>query len=125
MNLLLITGASAGIGLATARRFADEGYEIVNLSRRRCPLAKVTHINCDLATPRFLDNISGQLGQLLGDAERVTLIHNAARLDNDTAVETPSNACRFASGSASGSTLFMDESPCVRSSSARRRRRWR
>jgi 3-oxoacyl-[acyl-carrier protein] reductase len=94
MNLLLITGASAGIGLATARRFADAGYEIVNLSRRRCPLAKVTHINCDLATPRFLDNISGQLGQLLGDADRVALIHNAARLDNDTAVETPSNRLR-------------------------------
>jgi 3-oxoacyl-[acyl-carrier protein] reductase len=94
MNVLLITGASAGIGLATARRFADAGYEIINLSRRRCPLAKVTHINCDLATPRFLDNISGQLGQLLGDAERIALIHNAARLDNDTAVETPSNRLR-------------------------------
>ncbi|HET6473585.1 MAG TPA: SDR family oxidoreductase [Pseudomonadales bacterium] len=94
MNLLLLTGGSAGIGLATARRFADAGYEVVNLSRRRCPLAKVTHINCDLATPRFLDNISGQLGQLLGDAERITLIHNAARLDNDTAVETPSNRLR-------------------------------
>jgi NAD(P)-dependent dehydrogenase (short-subunit alcohol dehydrogenase family) len=33
MNLLLITGASAGIGLATARRFADGGYDVVNLSR--------------------------------------------------------------------------------------------
>ncbi len=94
MKLLLITGASAGIGLATARRFADGGYDVVNLSRRRCPLAKVTHINCDLATPRFLDNISGQLGQLLSDAERIVLIHNAARLDNDTAVETPSNRLR-------------------------------
>ena len=94
MNLLLITGASAGIGLATARRFAGAGYDVVNLSRRRCPLAKVTHINCDLATPRFLDNVSGQLGQLLGDAERIVLIHNASRLDNDSAVETPSNRLR-------------------------------
>ena len=94
MKLLLITGASSGIGLATARRFADAGFDVVNLSRRRCPHPKVTHINCDLSTPRFIDNISGQLGALLGDAERIVLIHNAARLDNDTAVETPSNRLR-------------------------------
>jgi 3-oxoacyl-[acyl-carrier protein] reductase len=94
VKLLLITGASSGIGLATARRFADAGFDVVNLSRRRCPHPKVTHINCDLSTPRFIDNISGQLGALLGDAERIVLIHNAARLDNDTAVETPSNRLR-------------------------------
>ena len=94
MKVLLITGASAGIGLATARLFADDGFTVVNLSRRRCPLPRATHINCDLATPRFLDNISGQLGPLLGDAERIVLVHNAARLDNDSAVETPSNRLR-------------------------------
>ena len=94
MKLVLITGASAGIGLATARAFADDDFTVVNLSRRRCPLPKVTHINCDLATPRFLDNISGQLGPLLGDAERIVLIHNAARFANDSAVETPSNRLR-------------------------------
>jgi 3-oxoacyl-[acyl-carrier protein] reductase len=94
MKLLLITGASAGIGLATARCFADDGYTVVNLSRRRCPLPKATHINCDLATPRFLDNISAQLGPLLGEAERIVLIHNASRLEKDSAVETPSNRLR-------------------------------
>jgi 3-oxoacyl-[acyl-carrier protein] reductase len=94
MKLLLITGASAGIGLATARRFADDDFEVVNLSRRRCPLPKATHINCDLATPRFLDNISAQLGSLLSDAERIVLIHNASRLDKDSAIETPSNRLR-------------------------------
>ncbi len=94
MKILLITGASTGIGLATARLFADDGFTVVNLSRRRCPLPRATHINCDLATPRFLDNISGQLGPLLGDAERIVLVHNAARLDNDSAVETPSNRLR-------------------------------
>ena len=94
MKLLLITGASAGIGLATARAFADDGFTVVNLSRRRCPLPRATHINCDLATPRFLDNISGQLRPLLADAERIVLVHNAARLDNDSAVETPSNRLR-------------------------------
>ena len=94
MNLLVITGASAGIGLATARRFLEAGYTTVNLSRRRCPLPAVNQINCDLAVPRFLDNISAQLAPLLSEAERIVLIHNASRLTNDTAVETPSNRLR-------------------------------
>lgn len=94
VKLLLITGASSGIGLATVRRFASDGYNIVNLSRRRCPHPTATHINCDLAVPRFLDNISAQLTALCQDAETIVLIHNASKLSNDSAVETPSNKLR-------------------------------
>jgi len=94
MKLLLITGASSGIGLETVRRFAADGYTTVNLSRRRCPHPSVNHVNCDLSAPRFLDNISGQLVPFLAQAEQVVLIHNAAKLVNDSAVETPSNRLR-------------------------------
>lgn len=94
MKCLLITGASAGIGLHTAETFLQEGYQVINLSRRRCPLDAVTHINCDLAEPGFIDSIGQQLSATLRDAETVTLIHNAAKLVNDSAVETPSNAFR-------------------------------
>jgi len=94
MKCLIITGASAGIGLRTAQRFSNEGYTVVNLSRRRCSLATVNHINCDLSVPGFLDNISNQLTPMLQEAEQVVLIHNAARMDNDSAVETPSISLR-------------------------------
>ncbi len=94
MKLMVITGASAGIGLATARRFADDGFTVVNLSRRKCPLDVVTHMNCDLSVPGFLDTISPQLTPLLDQADQITLIHNASRLENDSAVETPSNQFR-------------------------------
>jgi NAD(P)-dependent dehydrogenase (short-subunit alcohol dehydrogenase family) len=67
---------------------------VINLSRRRCPLPAVNHINCDLAVPRFLDNISAQLTPILTDAERIVLIHNAGKLSNDSAIETPSNRLR-------------------------------
>jgi NAD(P)-dependent dehydrogenase (short-subunit alcohol dehydrogenase family) len=94
MKCLLITGASAGIGLHTAARFVSEGYAVVNLSRRRCPLDAVNHINCDLAAPGFLENISNQLTPMLREAEQVVLVHNAARMDHDSAVETPSVSFR-------------------------------
>ncbi|MEJ2088237.1 MAG: SDR family NAD(P)-dependent oxidoreductase [Gammaproteobacteria bacterium] len=94
MKCLLITGASAGIGLHTAQRFLSAGYTVINLSRRRCPLEAVSHINCDLSVPGFLDTISTQLAPFLQEAETMTLIHNAARMENDSAVETPSNAFR-------------------------------
>lgn len=94
MKVLLITGASAGIGLHTAQRFLAEGFSVINLSRRRCPVNAVTHINCDLAAPGFLETISSQLTPQLQDAEQIVMIHNAAKMENDSAVETPSNAFR-------------------------------
>jgi 3-oxoacyl-[acyl-carrier protein] reductase len=94
MKCLLITGASAGIGLHAADMFAKAGYQVINLSRRRCPLDSVTHINCDLSEPGFIEQVSPQLTSTLQNAEELVLIHNAARLDNDSAIETPSNQFR-------------------------------
>ena len=84
MKCLLITGASAGIGLHTAEAFHQAGYQVINLSRRRCPLDVVNHI----------DSISQQLSASLRDAEEIVLVHNAAKLANDTVLETPSNQLR-------------------------------
>jgi 3-oxoacyl-[acyl-carrier protein] reductase len=46
-----MTGGSSGIGLATAQAFLDEGYEVINLSRRDCPLSspRLTSISVDLS----------------------------------------------------------------------------
>ena len=94
MKLLLVTGASAGIGTSTAEAFLDAGYAVVNLSRRPCPVAGVTHLRCDLSRPDFLADIAAALAPSLRDAERIALVHNAARLVNDTATDTPSDALR-------------------------------
>ena len=48
---VVMTGGSSGIGLATAQAFLDEGYEVINLSRRGCPLnsPRLTSITVDLS----------------------------------------------------------------------------
>ena len=92
--LAIVTGASAGIGLATARCFLDAGHAVANLSRRPCPLAAATHIPCDLADPASVDAVREPLRPLLANAERIALVHNASRLAHDTAAATPSEALR-------------------------------
>lgn len=94
MKCLLITGASAGIGLHTAEAFHQAGYQVINLSRRRCSLDYVTHINCDLSEPGFIESLAPQISTTLQSADEIVLIHNAARLANDSAMETPSNHLR-------------------------------
>lgn len=94
MKCVLVTGASAGIGLHTAQRFVNEGYRVVNLSRRPCPVDTVDHIRCDLSAPGFLETVSERLRPKLAGAEQIVLIHNASRLINDSAAQTPSESLR-------------------------------
>ena len=94
VKLLIVTGASAGIGTATAEAFLDAGYDVVNLSRRPCPVDAVTHIRCDLSRPDFLAEIADRMDPALQAADEVALVHNASRLVNDTAQSTASDALR-------------------------------
>ena len=48
---LVITGASRGIGLETARLFAEHGYRIVNISRSPISVEGAVDITADLASP--------------------------------------------------------------------------
>lgn len=73
MPHLVITGASAGIGAATAELFQNNGFDIVNLSRKQCPVAGVTNIPCDLAQPDFIQKIQNDLLNALGDSAQIDL----------------------------------------------------
>lgn len=94
MPHLVITGASAGIGAATADLFKASGFDVVNLSRRPCPIDGVANICCDLSVHNFADSIRDDLANALDGAEQITLVHNAALLINDNIAETESEQLR-------------------------------
>ncbi len=79
-QILVITGGSKGIGLATAKRFAEQGYEVVNLSRSPIPLASATQIPVDLADPQWTDGCREALLAAVKGAEQIVLVHNAGLL---------------------------------------------
>ena len=87
MPCLVITGASSGIGLATARVFIELGYAVINISRSACDVDGVTNIACDLADPNFLPGIETTLLAGIAEAETLCLVHNAARLAHDCVAE--------------------------------------
>ena len=94
MKTLIITGGSAGIGLATLCRFLDAGWTVANISRRPCSLPGVRQLTADLSTADFLEGLRGPLGVLAAQAGEIALVHNASRLLNDSAAATPSGQLR-------------------------------
>lgn len=94
MPHLVITGASAGIGTATAELFQKNGFDVVNLSRRPCPLSGVKNIACDLSQPNFIPAIQSELSDALEGSKQIALIHNAALLINDNIASTDSAQLR-------------------------------
>ena len=47
-KVVIITGASRGIGYSAARMFSEKGYVVYSLSRNRCDLEGVNSVLCDI-----------------------------------------------------------------------------
>lgn len=91
MKSAIITGASVGIGRATAAAFLQAGYSVYNLSRRNCDLAGVHNINCDLAAASAIATAADQLQTELANATSVCLVHNACQMRKDSASDCASS----------------------------------
>lgn len=87
MKQVIISGASAGIGAATAARFLEAGWAVTNLSRRPCPVPGVNSIACDFADPEAVVRVAAELAAKLENADPLLLIHNASLLRNDRSGE--------------------------------------
>lgn len=89
---LVITGASKGIGRATAQLFSDQGYSVVNLSRSPCTVAEVHNISVDLSDQAWATHHQSEILQAIGGSESITLVHNAALMTKETVREVDAAA---------------------------------
>jgi NAD(P)-dependent dehydrogenase (short-subunit alcohol dehydrogenase family) len=80
---LVLTGASRGIGHATARAFAEDGWRVITISRQpfspRCPWAggPQDHVQCDLGDPVSLGVGIAEIRARLTDGRLDALVNNA------------------------------------------------
>ncbi|HLN49396.1 MAG TPA: SDR family oxidoreductase [Steroidobacteraceae bacterium] len=87
MKRVVLTGASSGIGLATAQAFVEEGYEVISIARRPCPLrsAKLRSITVDLMDA---DATRAAVLALAADAPATTIVHCAGAIREKPIEET-------------------------------------
>ncbi len=80
---LILTGASRGIGHATVKRFSDEGWRIITVSRDEVPPECLRdpnwtrHITADLADGARRDTFVAEAMEILGDDPLHALVNNA------------------------------------------------
>ncbi len=80
-NLIFITGASSGIGLALARAVPFDEANLFDISRRGCD--DFDHVAADLSNPESWDVLGDFFAKQMQDygGDHVVLIHNAGTLD--------------------------------------------
>ncbi len=92
MKVAIITGASVGIGCATAQAFLDEGFAVFNLARRECPIEAVTNLACDLTSQDAIERCIDALETTLAQSTEVALVHNASQMRKDSANDCASDS---------------------------------
>jgi NAD(P)-dependent dehydrogenase (short-subunit alcohol dehydrogenase family) len=83
IQTLVLTGASRGIGHATARGFAEDGWRVITISRQafspRCPWAggPQDHVQCDIGDPASLEAGIAEIRARLPEGRLDALVNNA------------------------------------------------
>jgi NAD(P)-dependent dehydrogenase (short-subunit alcohol dehydrogenase family) len=82
-RIMLLTGASRGIGHATVKRFASAGWRVITCSRQgfpeNCPweMGPEDHLQIDLADPSDTDRALAEVKERLPNGELHALVNNA------------------------------------------------
>lgn len=93
-KLLVISGASRGIGKSTAQLFQASGYKVINLSRSPANLEGVLDVSADLSEPRWINHVRVELSNRLEGIDEIALVHNAGVLVKDKVGELPQEQLR-------------------------------
>ena len=82
-GVMLLTGASRGIGHATVKLFQEQGWRVLTVSRQpfseecRWPAARDSHIQADLADLGSIDRLVATVRERLPDGKLHALVNNA------------------------------------------------
>lgn len=79
MKSVLITGATSGIGRATAELFADSGWDVIGVGRRECtdPKGRIRFLRGDVSDPASIKEILKETASMVDVLDAI--VNNAAR----------------------------------------------
>ena len=83
-KLAIVTGASTGIGHATAHTLLRDGFDVISLARRRCDVPGVVSLQADLTEPLAAD-VRTTLLDTCKDRQQIAIVHSAGWLAGDSA----------------------------------------
>lgn len=86
-KIAIITGASKGIGKATAKYFMQNHWQVINISRNLCDIKDVINLTADLSEKNWEQSINNHLDQLIQKPTQITLVHNAAYYVKDNMLD--------------------------------------
>ncbi len=83
-KVLVITGASSGIGKSTAGFFLNNGWKVINISRHPCEIETVENFKIDFSDPKWKDLEGENILGFLKNSEMICIVHNAALYAKDS-----------------------------------------
>lgn len=83
-NYLVITGGSRGIGEQTIATFQKQGWKVINISRTPSPYPNLINFPLDLALTKEIESHTAALQDLVKEADKLCLVHNAAHYKLDS-----------------------------------------